>query len=253
MDAPARPQLQPLDEAWAPDGAPRAHYAALLDALAARDLGALGEDVARRAAELGVMHGAHDAAHPYALDPVPRVFTAAEWRMLEAGLVQRVRALEAFVADVHGPQASLRDGVVPREAVETCVWLEPPVLELPAPPVWIAVAGPDVVRDGEGRLVVLEWSGVRAAPRHRDLLTLWATTPDPQDRAQVGEVVLSRTAGWEEPDVGLLWHAVALEQLVARLTRADRGDGLDAAFARARLDEARAMADELGSPVAPRR
>ncbi len=103
--------------------------------------------------------------------------------------------------------------------------------------------------DGEGRLVVLEWSGVRAAPRHRDLLTLWATTPDAQDRAQVGEVVLSRTAGWEEPDVGLLWHAVALEQLVARLTRAERGDGLDAAFARARLDEARGMAEELGSPV----
>ncbi|WP_093578036.1 hypothetical protein [Geodermatophilus amargosae] len=103
--------------------------------------------------------------------------------------------------------------------------------------------------DGEERLVVLEWSGVRSAPRHRDLLTLWATTPDAQDRAQIGEVVLSRTAGWEEPDVGLLWHAVALEQLVARLTRADRGDGLDAAFARARLDEARAMARELGSPV----
>jgi hypothetical protein len=103
--------------------------------------------------------------------------------------------------------------------------------------------------DAEQRLVVLEWSGVRAAPRHRDLLTLWATTPDAQDRAQIGDVVLSRTAGWEEPDVGLLWHAVALEQLVARLTRADRGDGLDAAFARARLDEARRLAEELGSPV----
>ncbi|MEX5721654.1 hypothetical protein, partial [Geodermatophilus maliterrae] len=105
--------------------------------------------------------------------------------------------------------------------------------------------------DAEERLVVLEWSGVRPAPRHRDLLTLWATTPDAEDRAQVGEVVLARTAGWEEPDVGLLWHAVALEQLVARLTRSDRGDGLDAAFARARLDEARAMAAELGSPVVP--
>ncbi|MGY1652113.1 hypothetical protein [Geodermatophilus sp. SYSU D01119] len=112
----------------------------------------------------------------------------------------------------------------------------------------------NVVLDADGaddgdRVVVLEWSGVRAAPRHRDLLTLWATTPDAQDRAQIGEVVLSRTAGWEEPDVGLLWHAVALEQLAARLTRADRGDGLDVAFARARLDEARGMAEELGSPV----
>ena len=51
------------------------------------------------------------------------------------------------------------------------------------------------------------------------------------------------------PDVGLLWHSVALEQLVARLTRSDRGDGLDAAFARDRLEEARRLAADLGSPV----
>lgn len=99
-----------------------------------------------------------------------------------------------------------------------------------------------------GRMVVLEWAGVEPGPRHRDLLTLWATTADPDDRERLAEVVLERTAGWEEPDVGVLWHAVAIEQLVARLTRPDRGDGLDVAFARARLADARAMARELGSP-----
>ena len=83
-------------------------------------------------------------------------------------------------------------------------------------------------------------------PRHRDLLTLWATSPDGEDRGTIAEIVLDRTAGWEEPDVGLLWHAVALEQLVARLTRPNRGDGLDAAFARARLAEARRIAADLG-------
>ena len=73
-----------------------------------------------------------------------------------------------------------------------------------------------VLDDELGRLVVLEWTGVHAGPRHRDLLTLWATTPEEKDRARIADVVLERTAGWEEPDVGLLWHAVALEQLVAR-------------------------------------
>ena len=106
-----------------------------------------------------------------------------------------------------------------------------------------------VLDDDIGRLVVLDWVGVRSGPRHRDLLTLWATTAADEDRAQVADVVLSRTAAWEGPDVGLLWHAVALEQLVARITRPDRGDGLDASFARRRLVEARRMADELGSPV----
>jgi hypothetical protein len=99
------------------------------------------------------------------------------------------------------------------------------------------------------RLVVLEWAGLRAGPRHRDLLTLWATTPAAEDRRAVADVVLERTAAWEQPDVGLLWHAVALEQLVVRVTRPDRGDGLDVPFATARLGEARRLAKELGSPV----
>jgi hypothetical protein len=106
------------------------------------------------------------------------------------------------------------------------------------------------VRLGELRAVrTAEWAGVRAGPRRRDLLTLWATTPDTDDRAVVADTVLERTTGWEGPDVGLLWHAVALEQLVARITRPDRGDGLELPFARARLAEARRLAAGLGSPL----
>jgi aminoglycoside phosphotransferase len=104
-----------------------------------------------------------------------------------------------------------------------------------------------VLDESRGGVVVLEWTQVHPGPRHRDLLTLWATTPDDDDRGAIADTVLERTAGWEEPDVGLLWHAVALEQLVARLTRPDRGDGLDAAFARARLAEARRIAADLHS------
>ncbi len=111
------------------------------------------------------------------------------------------------------------------------------------------LCAPNAVLDVERGLVVLEWTGVRAAPRHRDLLTLWATTPDEEDRAEIAEVVLERTAGWEEPDVGLLWHAVALEQLVERVTGSGRAEGPDVAAARARLAEARGRAVDLGSPV----
>jgi aminoglycoside phosphotransferase (APT) family kinase protein len=108
----------------------------------------------------------------------------------------------------------------------------------------------NAVLDGDsGRLVVLDWWGVRPGPRHRDLLTLWATAAAEDDRGVLADAVLERTASWERPDVGLLWHAVALEQLVDRVTRPDRGDGLDAAFARARLAEARSLAATLHSPV----
>jgi aminoglycoside phosphotransferase len=104
----------------------------------------------------------------------------------------------------------------------------------------------NLVLDGEaGGTVVLEWAGVRTGPRHHDLLTLWATTAGDADRERIADAVLERTAAWEHPDVGLLWQAIALEQLVARLTRPDRGDGLDAAFAHARLAEARRIAADL--------
>ena len=52
-------------------------------------------------------------------DLIPRVIPAAEWRRLAAGLAQRVRALDAFLADVYGPRRALRDGVVPSRLVLT--------------------------------------------------------------------------------------------------------------------------------------
>ena len=48
------------------------------------------------------------------VDPVPRVITAADWEPVKRGLAQRVRALNAFVADVYGEQRIVAEGVVPR-------------------------------------------------------------------------------------------------------------------------------------------
>ena len=47
------------------------------------------------------------------VDPVPRVITAADWEPVKRGLAQRVRALNAFVADVYGEQRIVAEGVVP--------------------------------------------------------------------------------------------------------------------------------------------
>jgi hypothetical protein len=163
------------------------------------------------------------------------------WHPAAGGATARARG------SVHDLTRLLRHGVRPGElrAVRTAA------RQLPLAEVEHGdLRAPNAVLDGElGRLVVLEWAGVRAGPRHRDLLTLWATTPDADDRAVVADTVLERTTGWEGPDVGLLWHAVALEQLVARITRPDRGDGLDVGFARARLADARRLATGLGSPL----
>ncbi|SDD30135.1 Uncharacterized conserved protein, circularly permuted ATPgrasp superfamily [Geodermatophilus telluris] len=142
-----------LDEALLPDGGDRPHAAAALAAVRAYGPARLAADVARDVADLGLEHGPAGEAHPFTVDPVPRVLERAEWAEVAAGLDQRLRALEAFVADAHGRREAVRAGVLPAEVLDSNRHLTP---GLPAPRRWIGMAGPDLVRGADGRLVVLE-------------------------------------------------------------------------------------------------
>jgi uncharacterized circularly permuted ATP-grasp superfamily protein len=97
---------------------------------------------------------------PFRLDPIPRVIAAADWMPLEAGLIQRVRALDAWCADVYGERRIVRDGVVPARVIDTIETLEPALAGLSLPR-WVGIAGLDVVRAPDGRFLVLE-DNVRA-------------------------------------------------------------------------------------------
>ncbi|CQD12422.1 putative alanine and leucine rich protein [Mycobacterium lentiflavum] len=54
---------------------------------------------------------------PWSLDTLPIVVSAADWEVLEAGLVQRSRLLDAVLADLYGPRSLLTDGMLPPELV----------------------------------------------------------------------------------------------------------------------------------------
>ncbi|OBA63586.1 hypothetical protein A5647_04540 [Mycobacterium sp. 1100029.7] len=60
-----------------------------------------------------------DALEPraWSLDTLPIVLSAADWEVLEAGLVQRSRLLDAVLADLYGPRTLLTDGMLPPELV----------------------------------------------------------------------------------------------------------------------------------------
>jgi uncharacterized circularly permuted ATP-grasp superfamily protein len=96
-----------------------------------------------------------DGDDRFHFDPVPRLITAAEWDPLAAGLAQRVCALDRWCADVYGGRRIVRDGIVPERVVETIETYEPELqgLELP---LWVGIAGLDVVRAPDGRFLVLE-------------------------------------------------------------------------------------------------
>jgi uncharacterized circularly permuted ATP-grasp superfamily protein len=142
-----------FDEAYRADGAPREHYEGLLPALEGADLLALRDAAQRRVDDEGASFG----DDPFRIDPVPRVLTAAVWAELAAGLRQRTRALNAFVADAYGERVIVAAGVVSEALIEEAEGYEPELRgHLPAVAAPIAVAGLDVVCDEDGTLRVLE-------------------------------------------------------------------------------------------------
>src|SRR4051794_12437512 len=98
------------DEAFDASGDARPLYASLLARLADSDLGALAHAVAEHAAGEGATFGG-DRAFP--VDPIPRLIEGHEWRALEDGLGQRVRALDAFVSDLARERRIVEADVVP--------------------------------------------------------------------------------------------------------------------------------------------
>jgi len=90
-------------------------------------------------------------------DPLPRLISQADWQHLEAGLIQRLEAIDLFLADVYGDQKILADAVIPREdVVSSQGWR--PQLQGFKPPLgrWCHISGLDLVRDGQGTWRVLE-------------------------------------------------------------------------------------------------
>jgi uncharacterized circularly permuted ATP-grasp superfamily protein len=96
-----------------------------------------------------------DRAWP--LDIIPRIIPASEWDVIEAGLNQRLKALNMFIDDIYHDQRAIRDGVVPADLIlsskdylEVCRGVNPPH------GVWAHICGTDLVRDGDGTVYVLE-------------------------------------------------------------------------------------------------
>jgi uncharacterized circularly permuted ATP-grasp superfamily protein len=94
---------------------------------------------------------------PFPLDAVPRVIEQAEWLDVEAGIKQRVRALEAFLADIYGKQDAVKDGVIPAGLISSSSHFHREAAGIePANGVRIQVSGIDLIRDEAGAWRVLE-------------------------------------------------------------------------------------------------
>ena len=101
--------------------------------------------------------GAHADERILPFDPLPRLIHKREWVILEEGLLQRLDAIDHFLADIYGPQNILNDNVIPREDVESSQGWRPEMQGISLPlGRWCHISGLDLIRDGDGNWRVLE-------------------------------------------------------------------------------------------------
>ncbi|WP_334171166.1 circularly permuted type 2 ATP-grasp protein [Sinomonas sp.] len=148
------------DEMFAPDQVARPTYRQLEGALASLDLADVSsraDSMARTFLDRGVTFDYAGEERPFPLDIVPRVISAAEWNVLERGVAQRVRALEAFLNDVYSKMSVASDGIMPRRIITSSKHFHRQVHGFePSGGVRVHISGIDVVRDGTGTFRVLE-------------------------------------------------------------------------------------------------
>ena len=149
-----------FDEMFSAPGQARPPYKALHTALAQMtqdELRGRTDALASSYLAQGVTFDFAGEERPFPLDAVPRVIEQAEWLEVEAGIKQRVKALEAFLADIYGKQEAIKDGVIPAKLVTSSSHFHRAAAGIePANGVRIQVSGIDLIRDEQGGWRVLE-------------------------------------------------------------------------------------------------
>ncbi len=147
------------DEMFAAAGEPHEHSRALYEALrelSPEAIGGIQERVTRSFSNEGIsfkVYGDDDEAGERIIpvDCLPRVLSGAEWRGLEAGLAQRLEALNRFLGDVYGEGRIVEDGVVPMDVVRGCPQYRVEMRGVSVPHgVWVGICGTDLVRTTDG-------------------------------------------------------------------------------------------------------
>ncbi|WP_239164598.1 carboxylate--amine ligase/circularly permuted type 2 ATP-grasp protein [Actinoplanes palleronii] len=178
--APARliPYAVVGDEAF-PEDAVTDEYADMVPVLTA--LGATGlrhredaRDEEQRANGVTFSVAGEAATRLFPFDLVPRVVPATGWTALQSGLTQRVRALNAFLADVYDGRQIVADGIIPEWVIDGSPELRASGALVAGQGTRAQVAGVDLVRDEDGKWCVLEDnlrvpSGIAYAMQNRRL------------------------------------------------------------------------------------
>lgn len=153
-----------FDEMFSAEGCPRSAAQALvkaIEALADNDLLTRQQAAERALLQMGITFNVYGekagVEKIFPFDILPRIVSSAEWNRIEAGLKQRIRALNLFIDDIYHQQRILKDGILPKEIIfsaksyrQQCLGWNPPA------GIWCHITGTDLVRHRDGQIYVLE-------------------------------------------------------------------------------------------------
>src|SRR5438046_9285277 len=155
------PETRAFDEAFDKTGAPRAHYRPLVSILESFTQTEI--ERRERLQKLSLMdqgitftvYGEKEGTERiFPFDFVPRIIPAREWERIQAGLVQRVTALNLFILDVYQDQRCLKDGIVPAELVLSRTEYKRELLAVVPPQrIYTHAVGTDIIRDAHGEIM----------------------------------------------------------------------------------------------------
>ncbi|TAD87513.1 MAG: circularly permuted type 2 ATP-grasp protein, partial [Bacteroidetes bacterium] len=93
----------------------------------------------------------------FPFDIIPRIITAAEWNHIEAGIKQRLKALNLFLKDVYNEQQIIKDGIIPASLIATCPHFLREAVGIKVPhDIYVHISGIDLIRGADGVFYILE-------------------------------------------------------------------------------------------------
>ncbi|MEI8284431.1 MAG: circularly permuted type 2 ATP-grasp protein [bacterium] len=156
-----------FDEMFEGDGKVRPHYQRILERFSEMDAQtferkrALAEKAyLNQGITFTIYSGDEGTERIMPFDLVPRIIPSDEWKVLERGLEQRLRALNLFLHDIYHDQRIIREGVIPLEIIRTAKHYRPELIGVDVPhDIYIHVCGTDLIRGADGGYLVLEDNG----------------------------------------------------------------------------------------------
>jgi uncharacterized circularly permuted ATP-grasp superfamily protein len=153
-----------FDEMFTADGVVRPHYRVVADGL--NNMEPSEYQQKQEAVELAFMRGGvtftvyndnQGTERIFPFDCVPRVISAEEWAVVERGLIQRITALNLFLHDIYHDQKILKDRIIPAAHVLSAKHFRREFMHFQVPKdIYVHICGTDLIRDGDGRYLVLE-------------------------------------------------------------------------------------------------